>query len=85
MNTPLTGYPRAGGRKGIRNHVVVAYLVECAHHVAREIVQPHREAGAQVIGFPGCYPNDYAQQMMELALDCRDIGKDVGMVEFKVI
>lgn len=61
----LEGYLRQDGRKGIRNHVVVAYLVECAHHVAREIVQPHREAGAQVIGFPGCYPNDYAQQMME--------------------
>ena len=61
----LEGYLRHDGRKGIRNHVVVAYLVECAHHVAREIVQPHREAGAQVIGFPGCYPNDYAQQMME--------------------
>jgi len=31
---------RADGRKGIRNTVVVAYLVECAHHVAREIDKP---------------------------------------------
>jgi altronate hydrolase len=58
-------YLRSDGRKGIRNYVAVAYLVECAHHVAREIVWPHREDGAQVIGFPGCYPNDYAQRMME--------------------
>ena len=29
-----TGYLRQDGRKGIRNYVVVAYLVECAHHVA---------------------------------------------------
>jgi hypothetical protein len=28
----------ADGRKGIRNVVAVAYLVECAHHVARAIV-----------------------------------------------
>jgi altronate hydrolase len=53
----LRGYPRADGRKGIRNVVVVAYLVECAHHVAREIAAPVRERGVHLIGFPGCYPN----------------------------
>jgi altronate dehydratase large subunit len=31
----ILGFERADGRKGIRNHVLVAYLVECAHHVAR--------------------------------------------------
>ncbi|MFV0382746.1 UxaA family hydrolase [Paracoccus sp. (in: a-proteobacteria)] len=61
----LEGYLRSDGRKGIRNHVAVAYLVECAHHVATEIVLPYREEGAHVIGFPGCFPNDYAQRMME--------------------
>jgi altronate dehydratase large subunit len=60
----MLGYLREDGRKGIRNVVAVAYLVECAHHVAREIAYPHRD-GAQVIGFPGCFPNDYAQKMME--------------------
>ncbi|MDJ1006599.1 MAG: UxaA family hydrolase [Paracoccaceae bacterium] len=60
----MKGYPRKDGRKGIRNVVAVAYLVECAHHVAREIVAPHRET-AHVIGFPGCFPNPYAQTMME--------------------
>lgn len=58
------GYLRKDGRKGIRNVVAVAYLVECAHHVAREIAFPHRDQ-AHVIGFPGCYPNPYAQMMME--------------------
>ena len=62
--TPLTGYLRHDGRKGIRNRIAVAYLVECAHHVAREIAWPNR-TDAHVIGFPGCYPNDYAQKMME--------------------
>ncbi len=60
----LTGYLRADGRKGIRNIVAVAYLVECAHHVAREIAWPQRDR-AHVIGFPGCFPNAYAQRMME--------------------
>lgn len=60
----MRGYPRSDGRKGIRNVVAVAYLVECAHHVAREIALPNQDL-AHVIGFPGCYPNDYAQQMME--------------------
>lgn len=60
----LSGYLRSDGRKGIRNYIAVAYLVECAHHVAREIAWPER-ARAHVIGFPGCYPNDYAQMMME--------------------
>ena len=51
----MRGYPRSDGRKGIRNVVAVAYLVECAHHVAREIAGANRDA-AHVIGFPGCFP-----------------------------
>ncbi|MBN9017940.1 MAG: UxaA family hydrolase [Rhizobiales bacterium] len=61
----MRGYPRSDGRKGIRNVVAVGYLVECAHHVAREIAIPFREHDVHVIGFPGCYPNDYADRMME--------------------
>ena len=57
------GYLRADGRKGIRNVVAVAYLVECAHHVAREIACPTRDRGT-LIGFPGCFPNAYAARMM---------------------
>jgi altronate hydrolase len=61
----LNGWLRQDGRKGIRNTIVVGYLVECAHHVAREIAIPFREHDVHVIGFPGCYPNSYAEQMME--------------------
>lgn len=61
----LTGYPRADGRKGIRNTVVVAYLVECAHFVASKVVAGVPEDDVQLIGFPGCFPNEYAAQMME--------------------
>ena len=56
---------RRDGRKGIRNVLVVAYLVECAHHVARAIAERHEGGDVHLIGFPGCYPNDYAQKMME--------------------
>ncbi len=61
----MQGYLRADGRKGIRNTIVVGYLVECAHHVAREIALPFRDRDVHVIGFPGCYPNSYAEAMME--------------------
>ncbi len=71
---PMQGYLRDDGRKGIRNYVVVAYLVECAHHVARAIATPFAEDGAQLIGFPGCYPNAYAQDMMEALCTHPNVG-----------
>jgi altronate hydrolase len=61
----MQGFLRSDGRKGIRNAVLVVYLVECAHHVAAEIARPYRESAAQLIGFPGCFPNAYAARVME--------------------
>lgn len=61
----LTGYLRSDGRKGIRNIIIVAYLVECAHHVAREISTTFRGQPVHLIGFPGCYPNKYAEKILE--------------------
>ena len=61
----MRGWLRSDGRKGVRNIVAVAYLVECAHHVAREIVLPFRDRDVHLIGFPGCYPNAYAEKMMQ--------------------
>ena len=63
--TAIQAYPRQDGRKGIRNVIVVAYLVECAHHVARQIVTRANHPDIQLIGFPGCYPNDYALKIMK--------------------
>ncbi len=60
----MQGYLRSDGRKGIRNHVAVAYLVECAHHVAREIAAPFHKRGVHLIGFPGCFPSRYADRIM---------------------
>jgi altronate dehydratase large subunit len=60
----MRGYLRTDGRTGIRNVIVVAYLVECAHHVASRIAGEFGD-DVQVIGFGGCYPNDYATMMLE--------------------
>jgi altronate hydrolase len=61
----MNGYLRMNGRKGIRNAIIVIYLVECAHHVARAIVTKAEDPDVQLIGFPGCFPNSYALKMME--------------------
>jgi len=70
----LSGYPRADGRKGIRNVVAVAYTVECAHHVARLIVNAFPGQEVHLIGFPGCYPNDYADRMMKRLVTHPNVG-----------
>jgi len=64
-NRSLKGFARRDGRKGIRNVVAVAYLVECAHHVSRLIVQKSGADDVHLIGFPGCYPNKYSLEMMQ--------------------
>ncbi len=65
MTQQIAGYLRSDGRKGIRNVVAVAYLVECAHHVGRQLVAGFADEDVHLIGFPGCFPNAYAQAMME--------------------
>lgn len=61
----FSGYLRGDGRLGIRNAVLVIYLVECAHHVARRIVTSADDPSVQLVGFPGCYPNSYAFRIMK--------------------
>jgi len=65
---------RSDGRKGIRNCIVVAYLVECAHHVAREIVDAFKGQPVHLIGFGGCYPNAYADRMMNMLCTHPNVG-----------
>ncbi|WP_227268154.1 UxaA family hydrolase [Roseobacter weihaiensis] len=60
----MKGWQRSDGRKGIRNTILVAYTVECAHHVCTKIVQDCADQDAQVIGFSGCFPSPYGQDMM---------------------
>lgn len=70
----LTGWRRMDGRMGIRNVVLVAYLVECAHHVCSRIARSFDEGEVQVIGFSGCFPSDYGQQMMEALCTHPNVG-----------
>jgi altronate dehydratase large subunit len=67
VNHVWSGYLRQDGKKGVRNVVLVVYTVECASYVAQEIGRG--EEDVHVIGFPGCYDNQYAVRLM-LAL-CR--------------
>jgi altronate hydrolase len=46
----------------VRNLVLVIYTVECAKHVAHAIAA--NEEDVHVIGFPGCYDNQYAVRLM---------------------
>jgi len=59
---PWTGYLRDDGRKGVRNIVLVIYTVECAQQVAHSVAAG--EEDVHVIGFPGCYDNQYAIRLM---------------------
>jgi len=70
----IQGYLRTDGRKGIRNVIAVIYTVECAHHVAREIALPYREQGVHVIGFPGCFPNAYADRILKSLATHANVG-----------
>lgn len=70
----MLGYARQDGRKGIRNTVAVVYLVECAHHVARRIVDKTDDPDVHLIGFPGCYPNAYAAKIMEAVTTHPNVG-----------
>jgi len=83
----MQGYLRKDGRKGIRNHVAVAYLVECAHHVARSIASTFEDEAVQLIGFPGCYPSDYAFSMMKQLCTHPNVGGvllvSLGCEEFR--
>lgn len=58
------GYARKDGSKGIRNVLLVVYLVECAHHISSEIASGFNKNEVQVIGFGGCYPNNHADKVM---------------------
>ena len=61
--TTIRGYLRQDGRVGIRDVVVVVYLVECARAVADAIAAGRDDV--HVIGFGGCYPSIYALRMLE--------------------
>jgi altronate hydrolase len=70
----ITAWQRDDGRKGIRNVVAVCYLVECAHHVARRIVDKADDPDVQLIGFPGCYPNAYADKVLRAIATHPNVG-----------
>ena len=87
LSQNFKGYPRADGRKGVRNWLVVAYTVYCAEHVARRIAEPHRLQGVRLIGFDQCYPSDYGHDLMEKLCTHPNVGAvllvSLGCEEFR--
>ena len=65
MRAKLQGYLRTDGRKGVRNNLLVVYLVECSRHVAERVSQAFDGDGVQLIGFSGCFPNEYSNRMLQ--------------------
>ena len=64
------GFLRTDGGKGIRNYVLVLYLVECARFVAEGIARAFDDnKNIQVIGWSGCYSNPYGARVLE-SLTC---------------
>jgi altronate dehydratase large subunit len=58
----ISGYQRADGGIGIRNLVLCIHTVECSSFVAQQIgaLDPR----IHVMGFSGCYRNEYAARML---------------------
>ena len=56
------GYARADGRLGIRNHLLCVHTVECSSFVSQQIAAA--DSRVQVMGFAGCYGNEYAARVM---------------------
>ena len=69
----IKGYLRADGKKGIRNVILVCFLVECAKFVAQKIANKFDD-NVQLIGFSGCYPNEYAQNVLEATTTHTNVG-----------
>lgn len=65
MTAPIQAWLRADGRKGIRNHVAVVYVIECARHVAQKVASKFDETEVHLFGWSGCFPNDHGAVMME--------------------
>ena len=66
------GYLRADGSKGVRNLIVVVYTVECAKHVAHRIAGDAEDV--HVVGFSGCYDNQYAIRLLLAMLRNPNVG-----------
>ena len=65
-NEICQGYLRQGGRKGIRNKVLVMYTVDCSAHVAAKIQQHFFEKGfdVDVVGQRSCSEHYNRTQML---------------------
>lgn len=69
----IEAYLQNDGKKGIRNVILVCYLVECAKFVASKIANSFDD-DVQLIGFPGCYPSEYSQDVLQAITTHSNVG-----------
>ena len=69
----MLGYLRTDGKKGIRNAILVCYLVECAKFVCEKIVSKFDD-DIQLIGLSGCYPNEYTFNVLKSITTHQNVG-----------
>ena len=74
QNIVWNGWQRKDGRKGIRNKLVIVYTVKCSFHVASEIARQSKDVDVDVIGFDGCYDNDYANRLLVALIRHPNVG-----------
>ena len=68
----ILGYSRPSGRPGIRNYVACIFTVECASFVAQKLCEV--DPRIQLLGFPGCYGNEYATRLMAALANHPNVG-----------
>ena len=70
--TSFMGYRRSSGPPGIRNYLACIFTVECASFVAQKLCEI--DPRVQLVGFPGCYGNEYATRLMSALATHPNVG-----------
>ena len=63
-NLQWKGYLRQNGVKGIRNKLLIIYTVKCSSFIAKKIAEKLHCKDIDVVGFDGCYDNEYAVRLL---------------------
>jgi altronate dehydratase large subunit len=70
--TSILGFERPSGPAGIRNYLACIFTVECASFVAQKLCEI--DSRVQLLGFPGCYGNEYAARLMAALASHPNVG-----------
>lgn len=68
------GWQRKSGLKGIRNKLLIVYTVKCSQYVAQQIADKVNKGDIDVIGFDGCYDNEFALRQILALMQHPNVG-----------